>query len=51
MVHDATGRTIRLPSNWFDEGLAMDTSELPTGVYTVTITDLGDWRTERFIKY
>jgi uncharacterized delta-60 repeat protein len=51
MVHDATGRTIRLPSTWFDEGLAMDTSELPTGVYTVTIADLSGRRTERFIKY
>jgi uncharacterized delta-60 repeat protein len=51
MLHDATGRTIRLPSTWSNEGLVMDTSELPPGVYTVTIADLRARRTERFLKY
>lgn len=51
MVHDATGRIVAVPVTRSAAGLTMDTSQLPSGIYTITVDDRGMVLTERFIKH
>ncbi len=51
MVLDPTGRVVPVPVTRSATDMTMDTSQLPSGMYTITVDDRSMVRTERFIKH